>query len=79
MTPYEVRNQIAVERALIDESKLTDEQRLALARERRDWMIAAAFGNIPAPNGYRLKTASVSIEIGDETIDLTADVENPNE
>jgi hypothetical protein len=75
MTPYEVRNQIAVERALIDESK----QRLALARERRDRMIAAAFGSVPAPDGYRLKTASVSIEIDNETIDLTADVENPNE
>jgi hypothetical protein len=76
MTPYEVRNQIAVERALIDESKLT---RLALARERRDRMIAAAFGSVPAPDGYRLKTASVSIEIDNETIDLTADMENPNE
>lgn len=75
--PYAVRDQIAKEIAenAEREALMNADERLELARQRRNRMIRAASG-VPAVPGYTLREASVHIEIGNEVVDIDLSREN---
>ena len=60
MNAISERDKIAAERAAIDESKLTDEERLASHRAYRSRLISAAFSEHAG--------AHVTVEINGETV-----------
>lgn len=68
MSAIDVRNQIVAERAAIDESALSDEERTRLHAKWRNWMIAAAFGAPPPVVGAKLTGSAVFVEINGERI-----------
>ncbi len=65
MSAYAERDRIAAEIAANAEREalLSADERLALARERRNRLIGAAFGQVPG--------ATITVEVGDDVDEIT--------